>query len=196
MPNKISGCVIANSKGYHLIALDSACINAFFIRDDLKHNFEILNLEEQLTLGQLMDRDIKKFALEIDEISSTATNETSLERMLDKLTKIWKKLEFEVLPYKDKKNVYIIGSVDDIITQLDDSLVTISTLLGSRFVKPIKTQVEDWQGKLSKFQDTLDAWMQSSETRSIILSQQAGFMGISWYQAEDGKIWWTQIFAK
>ena len=44
--------------------------------------------------------------------------------------------------------------------------------------------------------DTLDAWMQSSETRSIILSQQAGFMGISWYQAEDGKIWWTQIFAK
>jgi len=37
---------LANSKGYHLIAIDSACINAFFIRDDLKHNFEILNLEK------------------------------------------------------------------------------------------------------------------------------------------------------
>jgi hypothetical protein len=37
---------LANSKGYHLIAIDSACINAFFIRDDLKHHFEILNLEK------------------------------------------------------------------------------------------------------------------------------------------------------
>ena len=37
---------LANSKSYHLIALDSACVNAFFIRDDLKHNFEILNLEK------------------------------------------------------------------------------------------------------------------------------------------------------
>jgi hypothetical protein len=37
---------LANSKGYHLIAIDSACVNAFFIRDDLKHNFEILNLEK------------------------------------------------------------------------------------------------------------------------------------------------------
>ena len=37
---------LANSKGYHLIAIDSACINAFFIRDDLKHHFEILSLEK------------------------------------------------------------------------------------------------------------------------------------------------------
>ena len=37
---------LANSKGYHLIAIDSACINAFFIRDDLKDNFEVLNLEK------------------------------------------------------------------------------------------------------------------------------------------------------
>ena len=28
---------LANSKGYHLIALDSACVNAFFIRDDLNY---------------------------------------------------------------------------------------------------------------------------------------------------------------
>ena len=34
---------LLNSKGYHLIALDSACVNAFFIRDDLKKNFKILD---------------------------------------------------------------------------------------------------------------------------------------------------------
>ena len=104
---------------------------------------ETTTVEETMTLGQLMDRDIKKFANQLNDISSTATNERNLEIMLEKLVKVWRKLEFNVIPYKDKKNVYILGSVDDITTALDDSLVTISTLLGSRYIGPIKPQVED-----------------------------------------------------
>ena len=34
---------LANSKEYYLIALDSSCVNAFFIRGDLKDNFAILD---------------------------------------------------------------------------------------------------------------------------------------------------------
>lgn len=49
---------LANSKGYHLIALDSACINAFFIRDDLKHYFEILNLEKSFKYPLKFDKEI------------------------------------------------------------------------------------------------------------------------------------------
>ena len=120
---------------------------------------ETTTVEETMTLGQLMDRDIKKFANQLNDISSTATNERNLEIMLEKLVKVWRKLEFNVIPYKDKKNVYILGSVDDITTALDDSLVTISTLLGSRYIGPIKPQVEDWHAKLNKFEDTMDAWM-------------------------------------
>ena len=55
---------LANSKGYHLIALDSACVNAFFIRDDLKHNFEILNLEKSFKYPLKFD---KEFIFEIKE---------------------------------------------------------------------------------------------------------------------------------
>ena len=55
---------LANSKGYHLIALDSACINAFFIRDDLKHNFEILNLEKSFKYPLKFD---KEFIAEVRE---------------------------------------------------------------------------------------------------------------------------------
>ncbi len=36
-------CALANRKGYFLIALESSCVNAFFIRSDLKDNFEIIN---------------------------------------------------------------------------------------------------------------------------------------------------------
>ena len=48
---------LANSKGYHLIAIDSACINAFFIRDDLKHHFEILNLEKSFKYPFKFDKE-------------------------------------------------------------------------------------------------------------------------------------------
>ena len=43
---------------------------------------------------------------------------------------------------------------------------------------------------------TLKAWMAKENTRSIILDKDAIFMGLGWYQAADGKIWWTQLFAK
>jgi hypothetical protein len=49
---------LANSKDYHLIAIDSACINAFFIRDDLKHNFEILNPERSFKYPFKFDKEI------------------------------------------------------------------------------------------------------------------------------------------
>ena len=36
-------CTLAKRKGYFLIALESSCVNAFFIRSDFKDNFEIIN---------------------------------------------------------------------------------------------------------------------------------------------------------
>ena len=36
-------CELANRKGYHLIALESHCVNAFFIRSDLKNKFQIIS---------------------------------------------------------------------------------------------------------------------------------------------------------
>ena len=43
---------------------------------------------------------------------------------------------------------------------------------------------------------TLKAWMAQENARSIILDKDAKYMGLGWYQAQDGKIWWTQIFAE
>ena len=36
-------CDLAKRKGYYLIALESHCVNAFFIRSDLKNNFDIID---------------------------------------------------------------------------------------------------------------------------------------------------------
>lgn len=43
--------------------------------------------------------------------------------------------------------------------------------------------------------ETLGAWMQQEDTRAILLDADARQMGISWFQEEGGKIWWTLVLA-
>lgn len=40
---------------------------------------------------------------------------------------------------------------------------------------------------------TLNAWMQTRETRDIIMDQRAAQLGLGWYQEPAGKIWWVLI---
>ena len=41
--------------------------------------------------------------------------------------------------------------------------------------------------------ETLTAWMDSPDTRRIILAPEARNMGFSWHQESNGKIWWTMV---
>ena len=41
--------------------------------------------------------------------------------------------------------------------------------------------------------ETLSAWMGQQDTRDVILSPQATRLGLSWFQEESGKIWWTMV---
>ena len=47
-----------------------------------------------------------------------------------------------VIPFKSKEQVFILGNNDDLIAKLDDSLLTLNNILGSRFVAGIKDRVE------------------------------------------------------
>lgn len=41
--------------------------------------------------------------------------------------------------------------------------------------------------------ETLGAWMAQPDTRRIIMSPEANNMGFSWFQEDNGKIWWTMV---
>ncbi|XP_030750794.1 dynein heavy chain 6, axonemal-like [Sitophilus oryzae] len=76
----------------------------------------------------------------------------------------WKTLEFCVIPHKDAKDVYILGSLEDIQTALDESNINITTIASSRHVGPIKSRVEEWQRNLDLFFRTLDEWMNCQQS--------------------------------
>ncbi|EAQ04027.1 putative membrane protein [Pseudooceanicola batsensis HTCC2597] len=41
--------------------------------------------------------------------------------------------------------------------------------------------------------ETLSAWMDTDNTRRVILDRRATDMGFAWHQESNGKIWWTMI---
>lgn len=117
-----------------------------------------VNGVEDLKLGHLIKRRAMDHGEVIETIAVEAVQEEVLLKMLHKVSEKWKTADFTILQYKDTKDK-IIGGVDDVIVDLDDSLVTINTILGSRYVKPIKDQVDDWRNKLVLFQETFEEWL-------------------------------------
>ena len=81
----------------------------------------------------------------------------------------WESTELVVMPYKDVKDLYILGDVSELIAALDESLVTVNTVLGSRYVGGIRDFVETWRKNLILFQDTLDEWLacQRADSASV-----------------------------
>ena len=69
---------------------------------------------------------------ELTAVSVEATQEAALEELLARVTGKWANIEFAVHPYKDTKDVFILGGVEDVITVLEDSMLTMSTILASR----------------------------------------------------------------
>ncbi|MEM9351110.1 MAG: CAP domain-containing protein [Pseudomonadota bacterium] len=56
------------------------------------------------------------------------------------------------------------------------------TLVGETISETYETELE-----------TLAAWMQEPDTRGVILDARARDMGFSWFQEDNGKIWWTLV---
>ncbi|XP_070577565.1 LOW QUALITY PROTEIN: dynein axonemal heavy chain 6-like [Ptychodera flava] len=115
--------------------------------------------DKNFTLGNLLELEIFHHKEKINDISTQASNEATLEIMLNKVIDLWQKTDFRLVQHSGRNDVLIIAGADDIMAQLEESQVTISTIRGSRYVTPIKALVEDWDRKLSLFSRTLDEWM-------------------------------------
>eukprot|EP00505_MAST-04D_sp_SCG-Rhode-Island_P000545 Stramenopile-MAST_4_protein_545 len=111
------------------------------------------------SVGELIEKKIMHFSEEINTVAVEALNEAILEGMLEKVVNLWKRQEFEVSLYKGLNGIFILGSVEEVLQDIDDSLVTLGTVMGSRYVAAIREKVEAWQKRLLLLQETLDEWL-------------------------------------
>lgn len=101
---------------------------------------------------------------EIQEISDCAQGEANIKSKMDEVTERWDNTNFTVVSYRDSKDRFIVTEIEDLITQLEDDTMQVSTMMGSKFVVEIKTDVERMEKKLVYLQYLIDEWLTFQRT--------------------------------
>ncbi|CAG9332270.1 unnamed protein product [Blepharisma stoltei] len=108
------------------------------------------------TVSTLIEKGLKNFIEEIEEVSYKAQREFKLKKKLEEMKKECEGQFLEVLAYKD---THIVKSVEDIQTLLDEQIVNIQAMKTSPYAKPIERQCKEWEYRLLHIQETLEQWM-------------------------------------
>ena len=70
----------------------------------------------------------------------------------------WKKIDFVTKQYKDK-DAFILDEIDDIFASLDEGMATVNMILGSRYVKPLRNEAENWKKNLFTLNQVVEEWV-------------------------------------
>eukprot|EP00958_Prasinococcus_capsulatus_P007761 scaffold712_cov404-Prasinococcus_capsulatus_cf.AAC.19 len=118
-----------------------------------------LHGDTRITLGTVLTSKATEHGELIMAVSTEATQEHALEEILHKTVSKWTSMDLVLNPYKEQKDVYILGSVEEIIAALEDSMVTMTALMSSRFVTGIRSEADKIDRRLCLFNETLDEWL-------------------------------------
>ena len=126
------------------------------IKNMIKKEFDVT--QEDFLLKSLIDLDIIQFQEEITSISTKATQEANLKEQIELIKSTWLKINFEYV-WEDKCDSYVLVALDDIYTNLDESLANINMILGSRFVAPLRADAEQQKTYIMLLSDMIDQWV-------------------------------------
>ncbi|XP_070624136.1 dynein axonemal heavy chain 14 isoform X2 [Bos indicus] len=119
-----------------------------------------VSLDKNCTVENLLALKMFQYENEINEISTSATSEAALEKMLYKVIDLWNTTPLHlVLHHTEAYSILIISSIDDILVQLEESQIILATVKGSSYLGPIKDLVDEWDQNLALFSYTLEEWM-------------------------------------
>ena len=112
-----------------------------------------------LSLHDFISLDLERWNTQITEIANKAANEYNVESALDQMDNELQTQQFNSIEFRDSKQ-YILVDVNDIISLIDDQLVSTQTLLTSPFIAPNKKRALDRLSFLRSCHDILDQWVE------------------------------------
>ncbi|XP_006892348.1 PREDICTED: dynein heavy chain 12, axonemal [Elephantulus edwardii] len=110
------------------------------------------------TLRKILKLNLTPYLDQFEVISAGASKEFSLEKAMHTMMGTWDDISFHISLYRDT-GVYILSSVDEIQTILDDQIIKTQTMRGSPFIKPFEKEMKAWEDRLIRIQETIDEWL-------------------------------------
>ncbi|CAD1473088.1 unnamed protein product [Heterotrigona itama] len=123
-----------------------------------KYYFDVES--EAFTLANVMQAPLLKYKDEVEDICISAVKEQEIESKLKQIIAEWAIVDLQFSTFKQRGELLLKGMETlEIISQLEDSLMIISSLLANRYNAPFKKDIQLWQNKLSNTSEILAKWL-------------------------------------
>jgi len=116
---------------------------------------------DKFTLAALFKMELHQYTDIISEIIATAVRELHIEKVVAELTETWDNYKLNIIQFiKNEMNRgWIVGPTDDMMQVLDDNMVTLQGISGSRFIGPFFQVVTELEKCLSTISEVMEAWI-------------------------------------
>ncbi|PIO38637.1 hypothetical protein AB205_0076840, partial [Aquarana catesbeiana] len=138
---------------------------------------------DDFTLEKIVELGLDHHVEKINEISTAATKELSIEQALENITRTWEDTKLDIVSYKDKGH-YRLRGTDEVFQALEDNQVSISTMKASPFVKAFEKEVDRWERCLSHILENI---FMGEDIRKQLPQESAEFdqVNINWKNIMD-----------
>ncbi|CAG9327022.1 unnamed protein product [Blepharisma stoltei] len=125
---------------------------------------------KQFCLYELLEWEIVAIADKLDLVAYDANSELDIETAITEIKSKWEQTVFTIIKYRDQKDRYCIGGVEEVYNQLEDHLSTIHLLWENRYCYEFKEKLEFWEIKLKNIKEVIEEWIACQELWSYFES--------------------------
>ncbi|XP_063992717.1 dynein axonemal heavy chain 8 [Diachasmimorpha longicaudata] len=122
------------------------------------HFFDVES--ESFTLAHVIEAPLLQYKEDIEDICISAVKEKDIDSKLRQVIADWAIVDLHFANFKQRGELLLKGTeTGQIISQLEDSLMIISSLLANRYNALYKKEIQSWQDKLSNTAEILAKWL-------------------------------------
>eukprot|EP01135_Chromosphaera_perkinsii_P007354 Nk52_evm2s805 gene=Nk52_evmTU2s805 len=111
-------------------------------------------------LSHLLDADLLRFREDLNEITIAANREMEIEVMITQIEEDWTEQVLVFENFKGHGEITLsIGEVGKLLEMLEESQITIGTMLNSKYVAPLREEVTNWVSILGTVSDVIEQWL-------------------------------------
>ena len=134
------------------------------IRDLVKKDVKV---NDEMPLSVIWELKLFDHKDGIEEITDQAKQELKMEGNINKITNIWKSVDFELSKHKDTQ-IYTLKMLDDNFEQLEEHQLQINNMLLSKFVAHFEKIVEKWKQDLGSVYDVVQLLSEVQKSWSFL----------------------------
>jgi dynein heavy chain len=115
---------------------------------------------EMFYLKNLLDAPLMENREDIEDICTAAVKEADIEIKLKAIVVEWEDKNFTLGAFKTRGNLVLKPSgTSEIISQMEDSLMTLASLMSNRYNAPFKAEIQTWVHNLSTAAEVIENWL-------------------------------------